>query len=125
MKKRVIKLIKTALPIVLLLGVYTAVYLATGLSLPCVFRLVTGLKCPGCGSHGAFRAAVRFDAAGVVRYNLMFPLELLYILYVVGYICVTFLKTGEADRNIRPGWLNIAAAVLFIGWWILRNILDM
>ena len=113
------------IPIAALLCAYACVYLLTGFSVPCVFRLVTGLRCPGCGSHGAFRAAMRLDIDAVFRLNLLFPLEILYFVYAAVYISVTYLKTGKADKDLKPAWLNISVLAVVILWWIARNILDI
>ena len=88
----------------------------------CPFLMLTGLKCPGCGTqraihsllHGNFIAAVRFNALLVVS----LPLLALY-----GY--------GELVRTRHPHFyrrINSLPAIIavFVGvmlWWILRNIM--
>ena len=42
---------------------------ATGLALPCPFRAVTGLLCPGCGVTRLCLALLRGDWAGAWRAN--------------------------------------------------------
>ena len=54
------------------------------LELPCVFRQVTGLICPGCGMTRAWAAALQLDLAGAFWRHPMFwsvPVLGLYILY--------------------------------------------
>lgn len=87
----------------------------------CPFLMLTGLKCPGCGTqraihallHGHLLAALRFNALLVVA----IPLLLLY-----GY--------GEMVRTCRPHFYHrinslpaiIAVLIVVVLWWILRNI---
>ena len=92
----------------------------TGIYLPCVFRAVTGLKCPGCGISHMFTALVRLDFAGAFSENpfllVTLPLlgaESLYALYL------------RWNGRKMPRWntvllvVYLAALVLF---GILRNL---
>ena len=65
----------------LLICVFAAAYLIWlrmgGPAVPCLFHLVTGLDCPGCGITRMFLAASRMDFEGALRANpflfLTFP----------------------------------------------------
>ncbi len=125
MKERFKKLLLVYGAVAAVLGAYAFVVLCLHISLPCLFRLITGLRCPGCGNTDFVVAAAHFRFADALRSNPMFPAEALYVGYAVVYASVTYLRNGRADLMIKPGWLNIAFLVLFLGWWIVRNILGV
>ena len=37
----------------------------------CPFYMLTGLKCPGCGSQRAIHSLLHLDFIGAIRYNLL------------------------------------------------------
>ena len=52
--------------------------------LPCLFRAVTRIPCPGCGMTRAWLAALRLDFPAAFRWHPMFwsiPLLAVYIVY--------------------------------------------
>ena len=52
--------------------------------LPCVYRLLFGVSCPGCGMTRAVFAALRLDFAAAFRHHWMFwsvPVGCLYFLF--------------------------------------------
>lgn len=87
----------------------------------CPFYLLTGLKCPGCGSQRAIHSLLHMDLVISFKYNalLIFSLPIVMIL---GYV--------ELNRTIYPNlYLKIHNVkfiwgyfYLTIGWWIFRNI---
>lgn len=87
----------------------------------CPFLMLTGYKCPGCGTqraihamlHGDFLAALNFNAAMVAS----LPLLIIY-----GY--------AEAMRKRKPSFyvrvnspaIIMTIFVLVVLWWVLRNV---
>lgn len=52
--------------------------------IPCVFRSVFGIQCPGCGMTRACLSLLHFDLKQAFAYNYMFwsvPIIFLYILF--------------------------------------------
>lgn len=83
-------LIRAGKPILLLLVLglaYLAFYKTFHVGIPCVFRLVTGYKCPGCGMTHAMEAIWNGDFRGAMEYNAMsltvLPITCIYLLYRV------------------------------------------
>ena len=97
--------------------------LATDIYIPCLFNLITGFKCPGCGISHMIVAFCRLDFRTAFLYNplLFFILPILIIFYIVDriyYIC-----TG--NRIIYGKKVTIFCYVLIaliIIFWIVRNI---
>lgn len=99
-------------------GLYALFVHATGLMIPCPFRLITGLKCPGCGMTHMCMSLLRLDFKAASKANVFLfatlPLLLLEGLYQL------FRKEGK-----EPLWNSIfltvyTAALLVFG--IVRNL---
>ncbi len=96
---------------------------ATGLALPCPFRAVTGLLCPGCGVTRLCLALLRGDWAGAWRANpaLLPMLPILAALAV--RLSVRYVREGSAVLTRRENALVWVLAALLAAWGILRNLI--
>lgn len=109
-----------------LLGIGILYYIfirITGLAIPCIFRKITGLLCPGCGITRAILAAVRLDFARAWSYNqfmfIAFP-ALAYIIIKNDYV---YIKYGNRELSRFDNiliFICIAGAVIFA---VLRNVM--
>jgi hypothetical protein len=87
----------------------------------CVFRLLTGLQCPGCGSTRACYHLLHLDPITAFKFNPLMMLTLPFIVYgLLGYTKSTI--TGQPQRRVfipnRYLWAWLAVLVFF---WIFRN----
>lgn len=96
---------------------------ATGLALPCPFRAVTGLLCPGCGVTRLCLALLRGDWAGAWRANpaLLPMLPILAALAV--RLSVRYVREGSAVLTRRENALVWVLTALLAAWGILRNLI--
>lgn len=89
----------------------------------CIFKLITGWECPGCGSQRAFQALLHGNLREAVEVNMMLPLGVAY-LALLG-ICYLFahkpLLRAIYKRITSPRALILIATVT-VGWTIIRNI---
>lgn len=109
----------------LLAGIYY-IFDPTHLALfpKCPFLLLTGLKCPGCGSQRAIHSLLHLDFATAFQYNM---------LLVSSLPLVTILIYGEIHRKSNPCLYahihNVKGMYFYLGvvisWWIVRNIYDI
>ena len=110
---------------VLCLGAVAVFYLLAqrGIAIACPFYKITGLLCPGCGNSRAAMALLELDIQGALGYNLLFPLEFLYIAWVYCCCCRQYLKTGRF--TYRPPFVaaDITLLILLLIWWVVRNLL--
>jgi hypothetical protein len=114
--------------ILVLIGLfyYFANPLAQHFPIQCPWRLLTGTLCPACGSQRAMSALVHGHPLQALSYNYFFILSIPYALAV---ILVSWYNFG----NRLDGLLRIvvhpialrAYVVLFIAWWIARNLLHL
>lgn len=120
--RRGVHIILLTLAIGFLIGLF---YLLarTGISIPCLFHKFTGLQCPGCGNSRAAIALLQLDIKAALQYNLLFPLEFGYLVWVYGFCCVKYLR-GErfAYRPPVPA-VDIMILITVIVWGVVRNMI--
>lgn len=116
----------------LLTGIYFIFDPAQSAWMPkCIFHLITGWDCPGCGSQRMGHALLHLDIAGAWRANAMLLCALPYLLFWI-YIELNprrhpehpaytrRLQTIHRALNSRTAILIIT--VVLIVWTILRNL---
>ena len=108
--------------LLLLAGAAAALAVHLGLRVPCVFNLVTGLNCPGCGNTRAVMSMLRLDFRGMLHYNLMFPLEMAYLVYLYVASALHYVHTGKATYNPKHKWLDVTLLILLLAWGVVRNV---
>ena len=102
--------------------VYYLWVMITDIYIPCVFRTLTGFKCPGCGITHMLVAVSRFDFVCAFRENpLMFVcLPLWGISY--GISRIYYIKTGEKLYGGKiVSFLEWSFVFLILIFWIVRN----
>ena len=123
MKKKKAAFILAVIAVVVLILVYA---LLDPASLPfprCPFLMLTGFKCPGCGSQRAIHALLHGDVAEAFRYNAL-------LLIAIPWIALCLFAESRRTRNPRLYarlnaplliWLFLAMVLI---WWVLRNIFN-
>ena len=92
-----------------------------GQGFPCLFHLMTGLYCPGCGGTRAVRALLRGDLAMSFQYH---PL----VLYMAAVILAEAVSFGIARATKHPRWFlgHVLACVslgvgIILANWMFKN----
>lgn len=117
-RKRQVVLLTVAL---LCAGGICLILIMNGLAIPCLFQRVTGLHCPGCGNTRAMMALFRLDFNSMFGYNLLFPLELLYLVRVYAVSAMRYVNGGRFSYYPKPKVWDILFLVLLIAWTVIRN----
>lgn len=125
MKKEETKRLRTVIfktAIVLATGMAYALFVRlTGWGIPCVFLLITGLQCPGCGISRMFMSLLRLDFIAAARYNLLalclLPFALGLHLYKVWY----YVKHAKTVMGTAEKVFYCICFVLCIAFFVLRN----
>ena len=91
-----------------------------------MFYVLTGWKCPGCGTQRALHELMHFNFAGVIQYN---PILLLALPYLV-VLCYLYYFNGDKHFPRLNAFLNSKKAILFVfglivAYWIGRNIINI
>lgn len=106
----------------ILLGMGDLLLLAlTGHGIPCLFHLLTGYLCPGCGMTHALLSLCQGNVAQALSENALclsvFPVLCGYLVYR--------LITGERDEDTFHGWeiaLLLVLLIVTLGYGVLRNL---
>ena len=109
---------------IVLLGLAYALFIqCTGLGIPCVFRLVTGYRCPGCGMTHAAMALIHGQPTVAFRENPL-SLSVVPLLLLYGaYRAEVYIRTARTDfRKWEIVFLGVLWVVVLL-FWLLRNLL--
>lgn len=102
--------------------VYGAVVRATGVAVPCMFYLITGLKCPGCGVTRMCVALLQLDFWTAFLSHPMLLLQLPFLLIILVRNTLTYIRKGvwclKPAENLTI-YLCIGLLVIFT---VLRNV---
>ncbi len=101
------------------------IFTVTGRAVPCVFHLLTGMKCGGCGNTTAVLSLLKLDFAGALRANYFMPLEFGYIAFALFCYTRDYIKKGSKNLLPKPEWINWVFLVLLIVWSAGRNIIGV
>jgi len=93
-----------------------------GVFLPCPFRTLTGLWCPGCGLTRATHHLLRGNVVQALQYNL-------FVVAILIALSATWLVwlLNSAGRTIRVGrwvpvWLQVLAGATLLVFAFVRNL---
>jgi len=123
MKTRIIKTIITTFILIIIFFTYYYFHKVYDFGIPCLFHLITGFNCPGCGVTRMLFSLVQGDIKTAFSYNqflfILLPFILIYIIYKV-YLYIL----DKEDKIIRkiPNYIWYILLTLTILWGIVRNI---
>jgi len=91
---------------------------------PCVFYELTGLYCIGCGSGRALLSLFSGNITAAFRYQPLVIIFLPFVSYycLKMYIAFVFGKDILPFPTIKGRTVGMIILVVFIAFWILRNI---
>lgn len=104
---------------------YYLIISITGISVPCPFNLITGLKCPGCGITRMLSAILRLDFKSAFGFNPVIFCSLLPLGIVFSVQAVKYIRSGNTSYYKWQNavlWTVIFALIIFC---VLRNITDI
>lgn len=92
-----------------------------GTFLPCPFRSLTGLWCPGCGMTRATHHLLRGDVTQALRYNAFVIAIIAGI--AAGWLAWTLSAVGRSltGRRTLPAWAPVVGITALIAFAVLRN----
>lgn len=97
-----------------------------GHPIQCPWRVLTGTLCPACGFQRALNALVHGNIAQAFSYNYFFILSVPYALaaVLVSWYNIGHRLDGLKSIVFHPVTLK-GYVLLFIAWWIIRNLLHI
>ncbi len=93
--------------------------------LPCLFNLITGLKCPGCGITRMFISLLGFNFFSAFNHNPGIFIILPFLIFIFFNICATYVNSGEIDINKKYNHLIYALIMYLVSYFIIRNIYNI
>lgn len=104
----------------LIIGMLYAVFIKiTGINIPCLFREITGLKCPGCGITTFFMNMFRGDIKTAISAN---P-SLVLVLPLLGAVLVSvYVRNSWNIKEKWTLWCLYISLFLLLFFGILRNL---
>lgn len=90
----------------------------------CPFYLLTGYKCPGCGTQRALHHLLHLRISSALRYNALFVLSipLVFFLLIAESVKKKYPKIYLISRSPK-----LSRSILFCicVWWIGRNLFNL
>jgi len=88
----------------------------------CISYLLLGIHCPGCGLTRAAHSLLNGRLAQAFAYNPLFVLLSPYLLLVLVRSAWLWLWGVESRREMFPVRYTWVIPVVFIAYWVLRNV---
>jgi hypothetical protein len=94
----------------------------TGLYIPCIFHLVTGLWCCGCGGTRMFISIFKGNFKQAFYYNQLLFISLPLFIFFYLDLLLSFIIKKEPLYKKVPNWIYYIYIVILIIFMIIRNI---
>lgn len=122
MKERAMHCLKIA-GVLLAAGLAYGIFvMATGWAVPCIFRKVTGLLCPGCGISRMCLALMRLDFRAAFHYHPLVMLLAPFWLFAFLSWLIPYIREGKREQTRVQSWILGVSIVLLVLFGIIRNI---
>lgn len=122
MRQRLINVTKKFFVLFLIGILYLIWCRVTGIHIPCLFRMKTGLYCPGCGVTDMFVALSKLEFIEAFNFNpVIFTLSPIWCVMIF-FVVRRYILSGEFKINNLESiiiWLSIACLIIFS---LIRNI---
>lgn len=93
------------------------------LYLPCIFREITGWKCPGCGVTRMCMSIMKMDFVSAFYYNPVVFLMLPTLAVMLIYQSAVFIKKGTMKISKIMEKIIVLMIIILIIFGIMRNII--
>ncbi|HSE32689.1 MAG TPA: DUF2752 domain-containing protein [Pyrinomonadaceae bacterium] len=87
----------------------------------CMFRTITGLACPGCGSTRALHQLLHGHVGKAFALNPLLVIALPILMYVLVRHTAWAISGAEPVRNRLPAPVIYAMFYLLLSFWVIRN----
>ena len=124
MKKRLQQVILRYIILIIIFISYYLLHKYTGFGIPCLFNLITGWECPGCGITRCLFSLVQLHFKEAFYYN---PLVFIYLPFIIAYfIYKDYLYIYNKKDKILvkiPSIFGYILIVITLVYGVLRNII--
>ncbi len=88
----------------------------------CVFRLATGLNCPGCGGTRSLYWLLHGDLSQAFWFNPLLIIALPFLGWAFFRWAYPVCTGRKAPSLGLPPWTDKVVAAVFIVYWVVRNL---
>lgn len=108
--------------LILLLFLYYKVYITFNIGILCIFKLATGLDCPGCGITRCIFSLINLDIQSAFNYNAL--VTILILPFTVYYFYLNYCYVMDKPNKIKnlEHKISFIILILMILFGIYRNI---
>ncbi len=108
--------------LILLLFSYYKIYTEFNVGIPCIFKLITGYDCPGCGITRCLFSLINLDIKSAFNYNAL--VTILIVPFVIYYCYMNYCYVFGKNNNLKKYVNKISIILLFVCfvYGIIRNI---
>lgn len=101
---------------ILILGLSFVLIVISGIvNFKCIFKLLLGISCPGCGLTRGFRSIIKLDFITATKYNILsVPLFIIGILIFTSLILDIIKNDNKTLSLINNFFKNYYIQVIFI-----------
>ena len=122
MLKKRLKKAALFVPLLFVLGLVGVWLSETGHGIPCIFHVVTGLQCPGCGVTRMLSALLHGDWRGAWESNAAVLTLSPVLAGLVGLSLVRWIRTGSARLPRWADAVTVVCVVLRLLFTVARNL---
>ena len=122
MRQRVHKFIGFIVGILTIGCVYGFLVQQTGVGIPCLFRAVTGWKCPGCGVTTMCLSLLRGDITKAYESNPVLLLLSPFFLVWGIWRSVLYIRTGKGTNSKWETYMGTVLLVILLVFFLWRNL---
>ena len=123
MRKRIKRVIIISTSLLAVGCAYAVFFGKTGIGIPCVFRKVTGLLCPGCGTTRMLVSLLRFDFAAAWDYNPVVMCMLPVGAVLFGVALRRYILTGSKRISKWETYTEYVMLIVLVVFGVVRNII--
>ena len=88
---------------------------------PCVFRVLTGFTCPGCGSTRAMHQLLHGHFIAAFELNPLLLISIPFLLFALLRYSAIVLRRGIPRHNVLPASYIYGIFFAILSFWIFRN----
>lgn len=102
---------------------YAVLFSKTGIGIPCIFRKITGLMCPGCGTTRMLVSLLKLDFVSAWSYNpvVLCMLPVGAVLFALGL--KRYIADGVNRMTKYETFTEYIMIAVLVGFGIVRNII--
>ena len=120
---RRLKKVSVKIAVAILTGLlYIVVTSILGYGIPCIFRTITGLQCPGCGVSRMLSSMIKLNFKDAFEYHPVLFISLPFLAVIFGDMLWRYIYHGNCELRKWENAVIIAIIVCLLVFCVIRNV---